>query len=93
MGIASTERVNSLVASTIHFLHEATSLMGDYQWYDKHGYSMISTSMKGILEKYGFAFNEYSDSKVKIPSIIIVNIVSPRVDYHGHDKSRIDTHI
>ncbi len=34
----------------------------------------------------------YSDSKIKIPSVIIVNIVSPRVDYHGHDKSRIDTH-
>ena len=53
---------------------------------------MMSTSMKGILEKYGFAFYDYCDSKVKIPSIIIVNIVSPRVDYHGHDKSRIDTH-
>ena len=23
---------------------------------------------------------------------IIVNIVAPRVDYHGHYKSRIDTH-
>ena len=47
---------------------------------------MISTSMKCILEQYGFAFYEYSDSKVKIPSIILVNIVSPRVDYHGHDQ-------
>jgi hypothetical protein len=65
---------------------------GDYEWYDKHGYPMSSTSMKHILKDLGFHFYDYSDSKAKIPSIIIVNIVSPRVDYHGYDKSRIDTH-
>ena len=65
---------------------------GDYEWYDKHGYSMSSTSMRHILKDLGFHFYDYSDSKAKIPSIIIVNIVSPRIDYHGHDKSRVDTH-
>ena len=65
---------------------------GDYEWYDKHGYLMSATSMKHILKDLGFHFYDYSDSKAKIPSIIIVNIVSPRVDYHGHDKSRVDTH-
>ena len=48
--------------------------------------------MTDILKALGFRFYDYSDSKIRIPSIIIVNIVSPRVDYHGHDKSRIDTH-
>ena len=70
----------------------SNELDGDYQWYDKDGYSMMSTSMTDILAALGFRFYDYSDSKIKIPSIIIVNIVSPRVDYHGHDKSRIDTH-
>lgn len=65
---------------------------GDYQWSDKHGYRVTSTSMTDILKALGFRFYDYSDSKIKIPSVIIVNIVSPRVDYHGHDKSRIDTH-
>jgi hypothetical protein len=65
---------------------------GDYRWYDKHGYCMTSTSMTDILNVLGFRFYDYSDSKIKIPSVIVVNIVSPRIDYHGHDKSRIDTH-
>ena len=89
----SIDRASKFIGSVNYSLSpRSNEFDGDYQWYDKHGYSMTSTSMKGILEKYGFAFYEYSDSKVKIPSIIIVNIVSPRVDYHGHDKSRIDTH-
>jgi hypothetical protein len=88
----SIDRASEFIGSVNYSLStRSNEFDGDYQWYDKHGYSMTSTSMKGILEKYGFAFYEYSDSKVKIPSIIIVNIVSPRVDYHGHDKSRIDT--
>jgi DNA topoisomerase VI subunit B len=53
---------------------------------------MTSTSMTDILSALRFRFYDHSDSKTKIPSVIIVNIVSPRVDYHGHDKSRIDTH-
>lgn len=89
----SIDRASKFIGSVNYSLSpRSNEFDGDYQWYDKHGYSMISTSMKCILEQYGFAFYEYSDSKVKIPSIIIVNIVSPRVDYHGHDKSRIDTH-
>ena len=48
--------------------------------------------MTDILKALRFQFYNYSDSKIKIPSVIIVNIVSPRVDYHGHDKYRIDTH-
>ena len=65
---------------------------GDYRWDDKKlHYDSNADSMKSILQTHGFAFRDYSDSKIKIPSIILVNLISPRVDYHGHDKSRIDT--
>jgi hypothetical protein len=65
---------------------------GNYSWWDKRlKYDAEASSMKGILQVCGFRFDDYCDSKVKIPSIIVVNLVSPRVDYHGHDKSRIDT--
>ena len=74
------------------FSPRSNEFEGDYQWCDKHDYPMTSTSMTDILKALGFRFYDYSDSKIKIPSVIIVNIISPRVDYHGHDKSRIDTH-
>jgi hypothetical protein len=74
------------------FSPRSNEFEGDYQWYDKDGYPITSTSMTDILSALNFRFYDYSDSKIKIPAVIIVNIVSPRVDYHGHDKSRIDTH-
>jgi len=65
---------------------------GDYSWYDKkRSYDLRADSIVGILEKYGFAFYPYSDAKTKLPCIIAANLVSPRIDYHGHDKSHIDT--
>ena len=39
----------------------------------------------------GFSFGEYSDSKVKLPSVVAANLVSPRIDYKGKSKSDIDT--
>jgi hypothetical protein len=74
------------------FSPRSNKFEGDYRWYDKDGYPITSTSMTDILSALSFRFCDYSDSKIKIPSVIIINIVSPRVDYHGHDKSRIDTH-
>ena len=74
------------------FSPRSNEFEGNFQWYDKDGHPMTSTSMTDILKALGFRFYDYSDSKIKIPSVIIVNIISPRVDYHGHDKSRIDTH-
>jgi hypothetical protein len=74
------------------FSPRSNEFEGYFQWYDKDGHPMTSTSMTDILSALRFRFYDHSDSKTKIPSVIIVNIVSPRVDYHGHDKSRIDTH-
>ncbi len=68
---------------------------GDYQWQDtkkSHGdYGLHSNSIVDILQAYGFRFYAYQDAKTKLPCIIVANLVSPRIDYHGHDKSRIDT--
>jgi hypothetical protein len=65
---------------------------GDYSWYDKkRGYTLNANSVVDILERYGFAFYDYFDAKTKLPCIIAANLVSPRIDYHGHDKSHIDT--
>ncbi len=74
------------------FSPRSNEFEGYFQWYDKDGHTMTSTSMTDILSALRFQFYDYSDSKTKIPSLIIVNIISPRVDYHGHDKSRIATH-
>ena len=65
---------------------------GDYEWKDKKDYRVSADSMKDILKTYNFNFYEFAGPKEKIPSIILVNLISQRVDYHGHDKSRIDTH-
>ena len=67
----------------------------DYRWQDSkksHGdYDLNCSSIIGILEIYGFRLFGYQDAKTKLPCIIVGNLVSPRIDYHGHDKSRIDT--
>jgi hypothetical protein len=67
---------------------------GNYQWDDDKSneyYGPSADDIKGILSVYNFKFYVYSDSKVKLPSVIFANLVSQRIDYHGHEKSRIDT--
>jgi len=65
---------------------------GDYSWYDKKGYSCYAKNITDILNTYGFRFTPYSDNKIKRPCIIAANLVSYRIEYQGHSKSRIDTH-
>ncbi|MGA7371002.1 MAG: hypothetical protein WBX01_17925 [Nitrososphaeraceae archaeon] len=36
-------------------------------------------------------FNKYSAKKSRMPSLVICNLITPRRDPHGYDKSRIDT--
>lgn len=65
---------------------------GDYRWTDKKtGYSQAAENIKGILERCGFAFYPYSGPKVKLPCIIVANLVSQRIDHHGQAKTGIDT--
>jgi hypothetical protein len=70
---------------------------GDYKWYDNKktsgfDYILNSDNITDILQTYGFRFYPHQDAKTKLPTVIVGNLVSPRIDYHGHDKSRIDTH-
>ena len=60
---------------------------GDY-------YTLISswdnpTSILGVLRHY--KFNDDAEDSSKVPCVIIANLVTPRRDPHGQDKSRIDT--
>jgi hypothetical protein len=67
---------------------------GDYKWYKKDKNWMFPETahdIVGFLEHLKFDFEEHSEPMIKIPCIIVANLVSPRIDYHGHDKSRIDT--
>ncbi len=48
-----------------------------------------TTNILGVLEHYGF--HEYATDSAKIPCLVVANLVTPRRDPHGQDKSRIDT--
>jgi hypothetical protein len=64
----------------------------DYQWTDKKtGYLQAAHDIKGILERCGFEFYAHSGPKVKLPIVIAANLLSPRIDYHGQAKTRVDT--
>lgn len=38
-----------------------------------------------------FGFHKYSAKRSKLPCLVIGNLITPRRDPHGYDKSRIDT--
>jgi hypothetical protein len=67
----------------------------DYQWEDPKKTTEFSSpranTVPGILSIYNFYFYKHSDARTKLPCVIFANLVTPRVDYHGADKSRIDT--
>jgi hypothetical protein len=68
---------------------------GQYKWDDPKKTTEFSNpsayTPRDILEVYGFKFYKHSDAKTKLPCVIFANLITPRVDYHGADKSRIDT--
>jgi hypothetical protein len=65
---------------------------GHYEWKDKKSYhAKVARDIHGILTGCGFAFEEASGPRVKLPSIIAANLISPRMDYKGKSKSDIDT--
>lgn len=70
------------------------SFEGTYVWKnmkDKYDlYDMTAHTAREMLNKEGFEYYSYSSPKTKIPTIIMANLISPRIDYHGHDKSRVD---
>jgi hypothetical protein len=62
---------------------------GDYSKYiyDADIYSKTKDII-GVLNAYGFS--SYAHEHAKIPCLIIANLVTPRREPHGQDKSRID---
>jgi hypothetical protein len=62
---------------------------GDYTdyIYDVDSYSKTKDIL-GVLNAYGF--HNYAVDTAKIPCLIVVNLVTPRREPHGQDKSRID---
>jgi hypothetical protein len=68
---------------------------GEYKWDDPKKTTEFkkpsASDIMSILKVYNFYFYQYSDARAKLPCVIFANLVTPRVDYHGKDKSRIDT--
>jgi hypothetical protein len=60
---------------------------GNYDGFFPYAYSEPK-DIRGVLEQYGF--HSYAQDSAKIPCLIIANLVTPRRDPHGYDKSRID---
>jgi hypothetical protein len=68
---------------------------GEYKWDDpKKSTDFFEPSAQtapGILEVYNFYYFKHSSANAKLPCVIFANLISPVRDYHGADKSRIDT--
>jgi hypothetical protein len=71
---------------------KSNKFAGQYHWYDEgQEYYREGQDLQGILDRKGFVFEEVSGSKVRLPSVIAANLISPRIDYKGKSKSDIDT--
>lgn len=68
---------------------DSNQFNGDYSpyVYGVQGYSKTENII-GVLENYGF--HEYAVDTAKIPCLILANLVTPKREPHGQDKSRID---
>jgi hypothetical protein len=61
---------------------------GDYTKFIPTDLYSKPKNILGVLQVYGF--HDYANDSSKIPCLIIANLVTPRRDPHGQDKSRID---
>ena len=61
---------------------------GEYSWYDEKNESHLAENIIKVLEEH--RFNLFL-AQGKLPCLVIANLVTPRRDPHGQDKSRIDT--
>ncbi len=62
---------------------------GDYKWYDKNGQFHWAKNIHELLEKHGF--HKFYGPKSRLPSVIVANLITPRRDPQGYDKSSIDS--
>ena len=61
---------------------------GEYSWYDEKGRYHYAEDILKVLKEHKF---DLLHDQGKLPCLIIANLVTPRRDPHGQDKSRIDT--
>jgi hypothetical protein len=61
---------------------------GDYNQYLTIDAYSKPRNILGVLQNFGF--HDYANDTAKIPCLILVNLVTPRRDPYGQDKSRID---
>jgi len=61
---------------------------GDYNQYVPIDAYSKPRNILGVLQIFGF--HDYANDTAKIPCLIVANLVTPRRDPHGQDKSRID---
>ena len=61
---------------------------GDYNQYLTIDAYSKPKNILDVLEIFGF--HDYANDTAKIPCLIVANLVTPRRDPHGQDKSRID---
>ncbi|MFZ0554542.1 MAG: hypothetical protein WAM26_04540, partial [Nitrososphaeraceae archaeon] len=54
-----------------------------------HSDDQIDKNVDELLRTFGF--HKHSAKKSRLPCLVIGNLITPRRDPHGYDKSRIDT--
>jgi hypothetical protein len=79
----------SLCAVNYSVSPKENSLEGDYNWTDRNGNFKKANNIYEVLEKNGF--HTYNGPISRLPSLIIINLITPKRDPHGYDKSIINT--
>lgn len=62
---------------------------GAYFWRDKNATPHSAKNIRELLQENGF--NTYSGPRSRLPCVIVANLITPRRDPQGYDKSSIDT--
>jgi len=60
----------------------------DYSKYIPIGQYSVPRNILGVLHVFGF--HDYANDSAKLPCLIVANLVTPRRDPDGQEKSRID---
>ena len=68
---------------------DSNTFEGDYNGILGMGLNLDVVNIRDVLREYRFG---YHHDNAKVPCLIVANLVTPRRDPHGYDKSRIDIH-
>ena len=65
------------------------NLAANYKWLDRKGNLKWAKELHELLEKNGF--QRYNGLVARLPSVVVINLITPRREPHGYDKSSLDT--